>query len=131
MHEETMSHEDALEDWCLNQPSMVQNGSFEIANDTWSWTYDAERVERFVDIIAPQGIYMLKLEGNPSEGASYVVAEQQLHGEPGISGTPLPAKAASRIQSNADRTDKNQGFKARAQTSAAKSSAPTGQSGKK
>ena len=91
MHEETMSHEDALEDWCLNPPSMVQNGSFEIVNDTWSWTYDAERVERFADIIAPQGIYMLKLEANPSEGASYAVAEQQLNGEPGISGTPLPA----------------------------------------
>lgn len=32
----------------------------------------------------------------------------------------MTAKAASRIQSNADRTGTNQGFKARAQSSAAK-----------
>jgi len=34
--------------------------------------------------------------------------------------SPMDSKAASRIQSNADRTGKNAGFKARAQSVAAK-----------
>lgn len=38
----------------------------------------------------------------------------------GTAKAPMNSKAASRIQSNADRTGKNQGFKARAQSAAAK-----------
>jgi len=40
--------------------------------------------------------------------------------------TPMTPKAASRIQSHADRTSTNQGFKRRAQSSSAKGGATQG-----
>ena len=40
--------------------------------------------------------------------------------------TPMTPSAASRIQSHADRTGTNQGFKGRAQSGAAKNTATTG-----
>ena len=44
--------------------------------------------------------------------------------------SPMTPAAASRIQSHADRTDSNQGFKSRAQSTAAKDSASPAKGGK-
>jgi hypothetical protein len=45
--------------------------------------------------------------------------------------TPMTSKAAARIQSHADRTGSNKGFKGRAQAAAASNKASKGTSGSK
>ena len=91
MHEEPMSHEDALEDWCTNAPSILRNASFERATDDWTYTKDAERVATYAGVSAPQGDFMLKLKADPADGASYAIATQKVSGEAGTSGAPLLA----------------------------------------
>ena len=45
--------------------------------------------------------------------------------------SPMTPKAASRIQSHADRSGTNRGFKGRAQSAASKSTSSAGKGGKK
>lgn len=90
-HEEPMDHDIAVEDWCTQRPTLVRNSGFERWTEDWSFTNDAERVTEHARISAPAGDFMLRLQADPEDGASYAVASQQLSGVPGSSGSPLPA----------------------------------------
>ncbi len=86
-----LTREQALWDWCTTEPSLIRDGGFERDTGAWTTTHDADRETSVYAQTPASGMFMLKLQADPSAGETHAVASQDLSTASWTSGGSLAA----------------------------------------